>query len=162
MKRALLCLTGLLALAGCSPADRSPDAIRQDTAKATSTAVRDAKAVAKGVVDGLKTRGPVNINKATAEQLEALPGIDARTAHRIIAARPYDNAHDLLQRHLVSRSEYDRIAGNVVAKLIPRLFPGCFFNPSSLVALRPFVAAHPRHQIHSGIGVVFWRGIPFQ
>jgi DNA uptake protein ComE-like DNA-binding protein len=116
MKRALLCLTGLLALAGCSPADRSPDAIRQDTAKATSTAVRDAKAVAKGVVDGLKTRGPVNINKATAEQLEALPGIDARTAHRIIAARPYDNAHDLLQRHLVSRSEYDRIAGNVVAK----------------------------------------------
>jgi DNA uptake protein ComE-like DNA-binding protein len=116
MRRALLCLTGLLALAGCSPADRSPDAIRQDTAKATSSAVRDAKAVAKGVVDGLRTKGPVNINKATAEQLEALPGIDAHTAQRIIAARPYDNARDLLERHLVSRSEYDRIAGNVVAQ----------------------------------------------
>ena len=106
----------LLALLGCSPADRSPDAIRQDTAKATSTAVRDAKAVAKGVVDGLKTRGPVNINKATEEQLETLPGIDAVKARNIIAGRPYDNAQELLKRHLVTKSEYDRIAGDVVAQ----------------------------------------------
>lgn len=116
MKRTLLCLAGLLALVGCTPADRSPDAIRQDTAKATSSAVRDAKAVAKGVVDGLKTKGPVNINKATEDQLESLPGIDARTARRIIAARPYDNASDLPKRHVVTREEYDRIAGNVVTQ----------------------------------------------
>lgn len=116
MKRVLLCTAGLLALVGCSPADRSPDAIRQDTARATSSAVRDGKAVAKGIVDGLRTRGPVNINKATAEQLETLPGIDARTAHRIIADRPYDNASDLPKRHIVTRDEYDRIAGNVVAQ----------------------------------------------
>ena len=116
MKRTLLCLAGFLALVGCTPADRSPDAIRQDTAKATSSAVRDAKAVAKGVVDGLKTKGPVNINKATEDQLESLPGIDARTARRIIAARPYDNASDLPKRHIVTREEYDRIAANVVTQ----------------------------------------------
>ena len=116
MKRTLVCMAGLLVLVGCSPADRSPDAIRQDTAKATSSAVRDGKAVAKGIVDGLKTRGPVNINKASEEDLEALPGIDARTAHRIIADRPYDNASDLPKRHIVTKEEYDRIAGNVVAQ----------------------------------------------
>ena len=116
MKRTLLCMAGLLVLVGCSPADRSPDAIRQDTAKATSSAVRDAKAVAKGVVDGLKTRGPVNINKASEEDLEGLSGINAKTARRIIADRPYDNASDLPKRHIVTREEYDRIAGNVVAQ----------------------------------------------
>lgn len=103
-------------MVGCSPADRSPDAIRQDTAKATSSAVRDAKAVAKGVVDGLRSKGPVNINKASEADLENLPGIDAVKARNIIAGRPYDNAHDLLKRHLVTKTEYDRIAGDVIAQ----------------------------------------------
>ncbi|MGA8730167.1 MAG: helix-hairpin-helix domain-containing protein [Terracidiphilus sp.] len=116
MRRALLCMAGFLALVGCKPADRSPDAIRQDTAKATSSVVRDAKAVAKGVADGLKAKGPVNINKASEEDLETLPGIDASAARRIIDGRPYDNASDLPKRHIVTREEYDRIAGNVVAQ----------------------------------------------
>lgn len=123
MKRALLCrptcctLTfALLTAVGCSPAERSPDAIRQDTAKATSEATRDAKAVVQGVVEGLKTKGPVNINKADADQIATLPGITAGQARRIVAARPYDNSDELVKRHLVSRDEYNRIADKVVTK----------------------------------------------
>ncbi|MFZ0745199.1 MAG: helix-hairpin-helix domain-containing protein [Terracidiphilus sp.] len=116
MKRALFSTFALLFLIGCSPANRSPEAIRQDTAQATRTAVRDGKAVAKGVVDGLKAKGSVNINKATPGDLETLPGIDAAAAHRIIAHRPYEDSGDLLKRHVVTRAEYDRIANQIVAQ----------------------------------------------
>lgn len=103
-------------MAGCTPADRSPEAIRHDTAKATTTAVRDAKAVAKGVADGLKAKGSVNINTASADDLESLPGIDAIAAHKIIAGRPYSDSDQLVKRRLVSKPEYDRISSQIVAQ----------------------------------------------
>jgi DNA uptake protein ComE-like DNA-binding protein len=106
----------LLAAIGCTQAQRSPDAIRQDAAKAASEAKEDAKAVVHGVEDGLKSKGQVNINSATREQLEALPGIDAARAQRIIAARPYQDSDELLKRHLVAKAEYDRISSQVVAQ----------------------------------------------
>ena len=106
----------LLTAIGCTPAQRNPDAIRQDAAKATTEAKQDAKAVVQGVEDGLKTKGQVNINNATPDQLEALPGIDAARARRIIAGRPYQSSDDLVKRHLVAKTEYDRIAGQVVAQ----------------------------------------------
>lgn len=118
MKRVLSCIVSLALTAaiGCTPTQRNPDNIRQETAKATSAAARDTKAVVQGVVDGLKTRGPLNINKATADQLEALPGINAVQAHRIIASRPYASSDELAKRHVIAKSEYDRIASQIVAR----------------------------------------------
>ena len=43
MKRAFLGTLALLCLAGCTQTNPSPETIRQDTAKATNEAVRDAK-----------------------------------------------------------------------------------------------------------------------
>jgi competence protein ComEA len=117
MKRALFCTITfvLLTAVGCTPAQRDPDAIRQDTAKATTEVSKDAKAVVKGVEDALKTKGSVDINKATPEQLRALPGITAAQVHRIIAGRPYASTDELVKRHLVSKPEYDRIADQIAA-----------------------------------------------
>lgn len=115
MKLSICCLL-LLVLAGCTPEKRSPDAIRQDTARVTSEAARDAKAVAQGVVDGVKEAGTVNINKASVDRLEKLPGMDAASAQRIIDHRPYSDIHDLVQRHILSKGEYDRIAAQITAK----------------------------------------------
>src|SRR6266700_8220190 len=106
----------LIPLAACTPEKRSPDAIREDTAKATSEATKDAKAVAQGVVDGLKEKGPVNINQASEKDLQTLPGIDEAAARRIVDGRPYNNGSDLVKKHLISRAEYDRIATKIVAK----------------------------------------------
>jgi competence protein ComEA len=117
MKRALFCTMTfvLLTSVGCTPAQRDPEAIRQDTAKATTEASKDAKAVVQGVEDALKTKGSVDINKATPQQLRALPGINSAQVHRIIAGRPYASTDELVKRHLVSKTEYDRIADQVVA-----------------------------------------------
>ena len=107
---------GVVGLSGCTSASRSPDAIRQDTATATAAATRDAKAVVQGVFEGLKTKGPMNINKASKEELETLPGVDAAVAGRIVAGRPYGNSAELVRRRIVSKGEYDRIASQVEAR----------------------------------------------
>lgn len=115
----LASLTSLLLLAGivgCTRESRSPDALRKDTANVTAGAAQDAKAVALGVFDGLRRRGPLNINKAGRDELETLPGITPRLAEAIIAERPYTSGADLLRRHTVTKAEYDRIADRIMAR----------------------------------------------
>ena len=117
MKNAALLLSfALVALTACTPERRSPDAIREDTAKATSEATRDVKAVAQGVAQGLKDGGTVNVNNASADKLMSLPGIDQDTATRIINNRPYDDAYEMVKKHAINKTEYDKIAGKVTAK----------------------------------------------
>jgi DNA uptake protein ComE-like DNA-binding protein len=117
MKRVLISSLFLLSLTACTLEKRSsPDTIREDTARATKEVTQDAKAVAKGVVDGLKDKGPVNINKASSDELKKLPGIDDAAARRIIDNRPYDDSYDLVKKHAVSKNEYDQVAGNVTTK----------------------------------------------
>jgi competence protein ComEA len=114
----LLIAMTLLAVSGCSH-DRqgpTPDQIRQDTAKATRTAAQDAKAAVQGVEDGLRKRSPVNINKASADDLETLPGIDAVRARKIIANRPYQSSDELVKQRILSQGEYDRIADGITAQ----------------------------------------------
>ena len=106
----------LFILAGCSSESRSPDSIREHAADAAAATRRDTKAVAQGVFEGLTRKGPVNVNKATKEQLLTLPGLTAANADALIAGRPYKNAAELRRRHILSKAEYDRIANQVVAK----------------------------------------------
>jgi len=108
----------LLAVGGCSHENQgpSPDQIRQDTAKATRTAARDAKAAVQGVVDGLKKQKPVNINTASADDLETLPGIDTARAQKVIANRPYRSSDELVKRRVLPQAEFDRIANQISAQ----------------------------------------------
>jgi DNA uptake protein ComE-like DNA-binding protein len=116
MKWMMLCVLAVLPLTACTPERRSPDAIREDTAKATAEATRDAKAVVQGVAQGLKEKGPVNINKASVDDLKALPGVDDAAANRIVDGRPWDNSYDLVKKHVISKAEYDRIASKIKAQ----------------------------------------------
>ena len=121
LARSLTCSLAFAFLAGCAPEKQhspTPDEIRDQTAHATSTAVRDAKALAQGVVDGVKQTksGLLDINSASAGDLKTLPGIDDDAANRIIEGRPYTQGSDLAKKHIVSHAEYDRISGKITAK----------------------------------------------
>ena len=116
MRNAVLVALMMVGLVGCTRESRSPDAIRSDTANATAAAARDTKAVAEGVIDGLRRKGPVNINKASSDDLQRLPGITPAIADKIIAGRPYQNSAELYHRGIVSKAEYNEIASKIEAR----------------------------------------------
>jgi DNA uptake protein ComE-like DNA-binding protein len=106
----------LVGITACNTKGDNPDEIRRRTADATETIRRDAKAMAEGVKEGMgRDRKAVNINKASREELRNLPGITEHEADRIIAERPFDNADDLVRRHVIPESEYDKIRDQVIA-----------------------------------------------
>lgn len=111
----LLLSSSFITFTACSNNKDNPDEIRERTAQATETMRRDTKAVVEGVKEGMRSDKAININKASREDLLTLPGITEHEADRIIAARPFDDAHDLVSRHIVSEVEYDKISDRVIA-----------------------------------------------
>ena len=103
----------------CVNKPASPDQVRQETAAATAQFKDDAKAVAQGIQEGLtrpSSDQPVNLNTASKAQLMSLPGMDDSSADRVIAGRPYSTEHQLLERRILSREEYNKIADSITVK----------------------------------------------
>jgi DNA uptake protein ComE-like DNA-binding protein len=111
-----LAVVSLLLAPACTSQKPSPDEVREKAAQATSDIKRDAQALAQGVREGWNRDQPLDVNKATKDQLLTLPGIKAERADRIIAGRPYSSSSDLVSRRVISQQEYDTIKDKVTAK----------------------------------------------
>jgi DNA uptake protein ComE-like DNA-binding protein len=59
---------------------------------------------------------PVNINTATAAELDALPGIGKARAAAIIKNRPYKSTDELQTRHIIPQSVYNKIKNDITAR----------------------------------------------
>ena len=106
----------VILLTGCYSSNNNTDVLRERTADATAVAKRNAQAIAKGIVEGLERKGPININGASAKDLQKLPGITPDTAQVMIAGRPYDDPAQLVRKHILAKSQYNRIRAQIVAK----------------------------------------------
>ncbi|MFT4279342.1 MAG: helix-hairpin-helix domain-containing protein [Rhodopseudomonas sp.] len=102
---------GLLASAPAmaqTPQPATPPATKMAPApKAEPKAAAPAKAEKTELLD---------INSATAEQLDALPGIGKAYSAAIIKGRPYKGKDELVHKKIVPQKTYDGIKDKIIAK----------------------------------------------
>jgi DNA uptake protein ComE-like DNA-binding protein len=58
----------------------------------------------------------IDINRASAAELETLPGIADANAAKIARNRPYKNKRQLLTRKIIPEATYGRIKGKIIAR----------------------------------------------
>lgn len=110
---AALTALGLMAaspLMAQTPAPATPPASKMAPAPAAKSAPAQSKMAPAAKTD------LVDINTASAEELDALPGIGKAYSAAIIKGRPYKGKDELVQKKILPQKTYDAVKDKIIAK----------------------------------------------
>lgn len=114
MTRKLMMLTamvGLLSMLSFGQATSTTTTKKDSKSSATSSDTKAEKKAAKA-----EKKPMVDINSATKDELNALPGIGDTYSQKIIDGRPYANKAQLVTKKVLPKATYDGIKTEIVAK----------------------------------------------
>jgi len=90
-----------------APSPATPDSKSDNAAQTKAVSKSEKAAPASALVD---------INSATPEELDALPGIGSAYSQKIIDGRPYKMKTDLVRKKIIPQATYNKIKNKIIAK----------------------------------------------
>jgi competence protein ComEA len=102
---------GLIMLLALPAAGQTPSPSKSPNSPASAAPSAAAKPTGKSEQGQL-----VDINSASAEELDRLPGVGPARAKAIIANRPYSGKDDLTQRKIILANVYGQIKDKIIAR----------------------------------------------
>ena len=123
VKKLLLLLSALVLATSLSFAQNDQTGTSTSSNQSTTTTTTTTKQARKSKKNAdtsaadtsSKTSGKLDLNTATKDQLMSLPGITDADAQKIIDGRPYRAKNQLLSKGIISKDEYAKIKGQIIA-----------------------------------------------
>ena len=91
-------------------------AAQNTTQTTTSKTTHAAKAKKSQMSASANESDLLDINSASKEQLDALPGIGEKYSQKIIDGRPYAKKTDLVRKKIIPQATYKKIQDKIIAK----------------------------------------------
>jgi len=114
VKKLLLLLSALVLATSLSFAQNDQTGTSTSSNQSTTTTKKGRKSSTPSDTSS-KTSGKLDLNTATKDQLTSLPGITDADAQKVMDGRPYRAKNQLLSKGIISKDEYAKIKGQIVA-----------------------------------------------